>query len=90
MGVISEKLFHSTLPLGCHHSGEARVLWIVTPVAPQWKGAMKKFFRYYSHMPDAPSLNFVLSFSLFSSPIIKIMGMKIYMYLQVLHDFCEK
>jgi hypothetical protein len=73
MGVISEKL-------GCHHSGEARVLWIATLVAPQWKGAMKIFFRYlYSHMLDAQSLNCVLNFNLFSSPIIKIMGMKIYM-----------
>jgi hypothetical protein len=47
---------------------------------------METFFRYYSHMPDAPSLNFVLSFNLFSSPIIKInpiMGMKIYIELQV-------
>jgi hypothetical protein len=73
MGVISEKCFHSTLPLGYHHSGEARVLWIATLVAPQWKGAMEKNFRYYSHMPDAPSLNFVLSLLIFI-PIIKMIG----------------
>jgi hypothetical protein len=57
---------YSTLPLGSRAtSGEARVLWIATLVAPQWKGAMNIVFRYYSHMPDAPSLNFVLSFNLF-------------------------
>jgi hypothetical protein len=45
MGAISEFFFHnSTLPLGCHHRGKARVLWIATLVAPQWKGAMKTFF----------------------------------------------